>query len=85
MLINPPYAEAANTQGRKGKTDVATTAIGRLMNGEDYGYAARELFIQFFVRVSEEMPNATLAMFSTLKYVNAPNFENFRKYWSASF
>ncbi len=83
VLINPPYAEAANSQGNEGKTDVATTKIGLLMNNEDYGYAARELFVQFMARIAKEIPNATLAMFSTLKYVNAPNFEKFRQVWSA--
>ncbi len=55
------------------------------MQNDDIGYAARELFAQFMVRISKEMPNATLAMFSKLKYVNAPNFELFRGYWSAKF
>lgn len=85
VLINPPYAEAANSQGNEGKTDVAATRIGALMNSENYGYAARELFVQFVARISKEMPTSTLAMFSTLKYVNAPNFENFRASWSAEF
>jgi hypothetical protein len=85
VLINPPYAEAANSQGNEGKTDVAATKIGELMNQEDYGYAARELFVQFMARISKEMPTATLAMFSTLKYVNAPNFEKFREAWKAKY
>ena len=85
VLINPPYAEAANSQGNEGKTDVAKTKIGALMNTEDYGYAARELFVQFMARIAKEIPNATLAMFSKLKYVNAPNFENFRHVWNAKY
>lgn len=85
VLINPPYAEAANSQGNEGKSDVATTKIGWLMNNEDYGYGARELFVQFVARIAKEIPNATLAMFSTLKYVNAPNFEKFRQAWSAQY
>ena len=85
VLINPPYAEAANSQGNEGKTDVAKTKIGLLMNNNDYGYAARELFVQFVARIAQEIPTATLAMFSTLKYVNAPNFENFRQSWSAEY
>ncbi|MDP3010659.1 MAG: hypothetical protein Q8N30_16525 [Methylococcales bacterium] len=85
VLINPPYAEAANTLGKEGKIDVATTKIGSLMNSEDYGYAARELFVQFMARIAKEIPNATLAMFSTLKYVNAPNFEKFRQIWNAEY
>ncbi len=85
VLINPPYAEAANSQGNEGKTDVAKTRMGALMNKADYGYAARELFVQFLARVAVEIPTATLAMFSTLKYVNAPNFEQFREKWSATY
>jgi hypothetical protein len=37
VLINPPYAEAANSQGNEGKTDVAKTCMGALMNKADYG------------------------------------------------
>lgn len=85
ILINPPYAEAANSLGNEAKTDVAATKVGRFMNKEAYGYAARELFIQFVARISKEMPNATLAMFSTLKYVNSPNFEKFRQVWNAEY
>lgn len=85
VLINPPYAEAANSQGNEGKTDVAKTRMGALMNKADYGYAARELFVQFLARMAQEMPTATLAMFSKLKYVNAPNFEQFREKWNAKY
>jgi hypothetical protein len=85
VLINPPYAEAANSQGNEGKTNVASTQIGAIMNQSDYGYAARELFVQFLARIAKEMPTATIGMFSTLKYVNAPNFEKFRKVWNAEF
>lgn len=85
VLINPPYAEASNSQGNAGKTDVAKTNIGSLMHNVNYGYAARELFLQFVARLALEIPNATLAMFSTLKYVVAPNFEKFRESWNAKF
>jgi len=85
VLINPPYAEAANSQGNEGKTDVANTQIGAHMNNAGYGYAARELFVQFMARIQKELPNATLAMFSKLKYVNAPNFEQFRQHWKAKY
>ncbi|MDI9348373.1 MAG: hypothetical protein QM537_00040 [Candidatus Symbiobacter sp.] len=83
ILMNPPYAEAANSMGNAGKTDVANTKIGSAMGG--LGYAARELFIQFLHRISLEIPNATIATFSTLKYVNAPNFERFRHNWRAKY
>jgi hypothetical protein len=93
VLINPPYAEAmnvdnitesdgANAESKKG---VAATRVGLMMRDGDYGYAARELFVQFMVRIANEMPNATLAMFSKLKYINAPNFDKFRTHWNAEF
>ncbi len=83
VLMNPPYAEAANNLGYEGKTDVAKTRTAEMM--DDYGYASRELFTQFIARISRELPNATLATFSTLKYVNAPNFEKFREIWNAKY
>ena len=83
ILINPPYAESGDTVGSEAKADVATTKIAEFMG--DYGYAKRELFIQFVARVAKEIPKATLAMFSTLKYVNSSNFENFREIWKAKY
>lgn len=83
ILINPPYAEAANSQGNKGKTDVASTKFSKFMN--EYGFANRELFTQFLVRIQKEIPNATVAVFSKLKYINAPNFEKFRTLWKAEY
>lgn len=50
-----------------------------------YGKSSNELFTQFVARISQEIPNATLAMFSKLKYVNAPNFEKFRQTWNAKY
>ncbi len=83
VLINPPYGESANTLNKIAKTDIATTKIASTSSGQ--GYATRELFVQFVVRIQREIPSATLAMFSKLKYVNAPNFESFRATWSASY
>lgn len=91
VLINPPYAEAANVdnvttsagKNSESKLGVAKTRVAASM--EDYGYATRELFVQFLVRIGREIPTATLAMFSTLKYVNAPNFEKFRDAWHAKY
>lgn len=51
----------------------------------DVGHASKELFVQFLARIAKELPSATLAMFSTLKYVNAPNFEKFRHSWNADY
>lgn len=83
VLINPPYAESGDTLGSEAKSDVASTRVANSM--ANYGYATRELFTQFVARIAKELPTATLAMFSTLKYVNAPNFEKFRAAWSAKY
>lgn len=90
VLINPPYAEVGtrgntakelNTENKDGvaKTKFSQTAMA------NYGKASNELFTQFVARVALEIPTATIAMFSTLKYINAPNFEQFRKVWNATF
>lgn len=90
VLINPPYAEATNADntskgsGAENKTGVAKTKFAATAM-ERYGKASNELFTQFVARIAQEIPTATLAMFSTLKYVNAPNFEEFRKVWDADY
>lgn len=49
------------------------------------GYSSKKLFVQFLVRISKAIPTAVVAMFSKMKYVNAPNFEKFREFWNASY
>ncbi|CDN32622.1 hypothetical protein BN938_2552 [Mucinivorans hirudinis] len=85
VLINPPYGETGSGIGKGdlNKKEVEQTNINALMRSKELGYASKELFVQFLVRIAQEIPNATLAMFSTLKYVNAPNFEKFRQMWNA--
>ncbi|MCH8491010.1 MAG: hypothetical protein LAT81_13925 [Oceanicaulis sp.] len=90
VLINPPYAEAMNVDNTKDsganaamKSKVANTRVSHSM--DHLGYAARELFVQFLHRITLELPQSTLAMFSTLKYVNAPNFLTFREHWTTQY
>jgi hypothetical protein len=87
VLINPPYAESGSgiAKGDENKIGVEKTRINGWMREMNLGYASKELFTQFLVRIQHELPTATLAMFSTLKYVNAPNFEAFRRVWKAKF
>jgi hypothetical protein len=90
ILINPPYAEATNADntaigaGAKNKIGVAKTKFAATAM-EKYGRASNELFTQCIARIAQEMPSATIAMFSKLKYVNAPNFEKFRQAWNAEY
>lgn len=87
VLINPPYAESGSGIGKgdENKIGVEQTRINSWMREMNVGYASKELFVQFLIRIRQELPTATLAMFSTLKYVNAPNFEPFRRIWQAAF
>jgi hypothetical protein len=90
VLMNPPYAEATNASniavgaGAKNKDGVAKTTVAGCMM-KNYGKATNELFAQFMVRISQELPHAILATFGTLKYLNAPNFEQFRAIWRAKY
>ncbi|MBY0454001.1 MAG: hypothetical protein K2Q11_03855 [Burkholderiaceae bacterium] len=84
VLMNPPYAEVGTGADSGNKAGVAKTKFAETgMVG--YGKASNELFTQFVARIAKEIPNATLAMFSKLKYVNAPNFEIFRAQWNAKY
>jgi hypothetical protein len=89
VLINPPYAEATSSDNvnsggvaNASKTGVAKTKFAATGMVE-YGKASNELFTQFVARVAKEMPNATLAMFSKLKYVNSQTMDDFRSVWNA--
>ena len=84
VLINPPYAEAGSSIGKEAKNKVASTRVAQLAMSS-YGKASNELFTQFLARIAVEIPNATIAMFSKMKYVNASNFESFRESWIARY
>ncbi|MFK5893087.1 MAG: hypothetical protein QM504_07685 [Pseudomonadota bacterium] len=84
VLINPPYAEARAGVGSKSKLGVAKTKLAATAI-DKYGKASNELFTQFLTRVALEIPKATIAMFSTLKYVNAQTMDKFRLEWNAKY
>lgn len=66
------------------KTGVAKTkfAVGAM---DKFGKASNELFMQFVTRVALEIPTATLAMFSKLKYINSQTLDTFRGAWNAKY
>ena len=90
VLMNPPYASATNRGNTalvgdsEYKSGVAKTIFGAL-SMSDFGKASNELFTQFVGRIATEIPNTTIALFSTMKYVNAPDFEKFRQKWNAKY
>ncbi|MBO5532205.1 MAG: hypothetical protein J5977_07085 [Fibrobacter sp.] len=91
VLINPPYAEATSSDNAingvgtdASKIGVADTKFAK-KGMDEFGKASNELFTQFVARVSKEIPNATLAMFSTLKHINAQTMDKFRIQWNAKY
>ena len=86
IYINPPYAEASNARTSSGtganRAGLSDTAI-RTRYKDSLGRAANELFAQFYARIVREIPNSVLAVFSTLKTLQAPNFSDFRKNFRA--
>lgn len=87
IYINPPYAEHGNrttiSDHGKHKTDVAKLSKVYEEFHKVVGTGARELFVQFFLRIYRDMPEAHLASFSTLKFVNSQNFSKFRTIFKA--
>ena len=90
VLINPPYAEATNADNAvhgkeaKNKAEIKRTKLAAVGMPE-YGRSSNELYLQFLARIAHELPTATLAMFSTLKYINAQASEEFRNVWNARY
>lgn len=84
VLINPPYAESGEGLGAGNKQGVAKTKFAATAMSK-YGKASNELFTQFVARAAQELPTATIAMFSKMKYINGSNFEKFRQAWNAKY
>lgn len=84
IFINPPFAtsnKASTVAGKSSKTGVSDTAIRKVMLSRGFGETGRELFSQFLFRISEEFKGrkAYLGLFSTVKYLNAPNDRKLRE------
>jgi hypothetical protein len=88
IYINPPYAEAGSvsvTDERKNKTSVSTQNNIWDKYKDKLGLAIRELFVQFFIRINQEIPDCHLAVFSKLKYLNGKGFDSFRELFKAEY
>ncbi|MDR2874360.1 MAG: hypothetical protein LBV44_00310 [Methylobacillus sp.] len=86
VLINPPYAEVTNRGNVEGSSKAGVTKTRFAEFGmEGYGKATNELFTQFVARIYKEIPGATLAMFSPLKYINTQTLGDFREKWKAEY
>ena len=89
IYMNPPYAEAGDIRQRSGtgknKDGVATIHQVNRQYGQLLGKAANEIFALFFMRIVQELPDAKLASFSKLKYINSQNFAEFRNHFLADY
>ena len=84
LLINAPYAESGNSRNIAGTGKPKSGVSNQNRTYEKYKKlirgASNELFAQFCIRIAKEIPGCVLAEFSTLKILQAPNFEEFRKF-----
>ena len=87
IYINPPYAEAGTATQVTGnggnKVGVSNNSLVWQQNKDRFGLGIRELYVQFFVRIYQEIPGATLAEFSTLKILQGSAFADFREFFLA--
>ena len=83
LYINPPYAEAGNVKQRTGNWEnKAGTSTGTMIYKRYWNEMWRgrtELFVQFLMRIYQEIPNCKIAEFSKLKILQSANFEQVRK------
>jgi hypothetical protein len=86
VYINPPYAEdtSAFTVAGTGRnrTSIAANRIHDKY-ADKLRKANHEMYVQFLIRIYCEIPTAKIAHFSTLKYLVASNFSDFRKHFRA--
>ena len=89
VYINPPYAEAGTKSKISGQGESKANVSFNNKTYEKYhikfGTAARQLFAQFFIRVFTEIPDCTLAHFSTLKFIQSQNYLKYRQHFRAEF
>lgn len=89
IYINPPYAEAGtkSTIAGQGESKANVASDNKIYDKyhKKFGTAARQLYAQFFIRVFMEIPDCTMAHFSTLKLIQAQNYLKYRQHFSGEF
>ena len=89
IYINPPYAEATTARTVSGtgenKGGVATNNKINEYYNLRIGNASNEIFALFMAKIYEKIPNATLAQFSKLKFIQGSNFIKFKEYFLAKY
>ncbi len=89
IYINPPYAEATNTRTvtktGENKSGVAKNNKAREIYRSKINGGSNELFALFMCVIYDKIPDAKLAQFSTLKFVQGSNFVKFKQYFLAKY
>ena len=85
IYMNPPYAEHGSTIAKEHKVGVSTEYKVHHQYGKQLGAASRELYAQFLIRIHEEIKGCKIGLFSKLKHLQANNFKQFRRNFSARF
>lgn len=89
IYINPPYAEATNarTVTRTGKNRAGVAKDNKINEyfKPKIGNASNEIFALFMAQVYDKIPDSTLALFSTLKFIQGSNFNKFKEYFLAKY
>ncbi|MDR1484209.1 MAG: hypothetical protein LBT09_05255 [Planctomycetaceae bacterium] len=86
VYINPPYAEAADTEVITGRKNKNKTGVAQNKMHEKFTFlkkANREIFVQFLTRIYLDINGCFIAEFSKLKTLQSPNFIDFRRLFLA--
>jgi hypothetical protein len=83
MYINPPYAESSGGERAKSGVSKSHSVHGHYLSS--LGKSSNELFSLFMAHIYYKIPEAKLAVFSTLKYLNSSNFRKFRVFFNAEY
>lgn len=83
ILLNPPWKTTNNNEARTWMNTwdgVSKTSVREWMATDDLLETSREVYMQFLYRISKEFnnKNATLCLYSTLKYLNSNNDQRAR-------
>lgn len=85
VYINPPYAEATTSKTVTGSgQNKAGVAKSNIAN-KNIGNASNEVFALFMAKIYEKFPDAKLAQFSKLKFIQGTNFAKFKEFFLAKF
>lgn len=87
IYINPPYAEATSTKtvSKTGNNKENVSNTTKTWNSyiSSIDKSARELFVQFFIRIYMELQGCFLCEFSKTKMIQSPNFKSVRKVFTS--